>query len=269
MADKNKSQQYSSVADSLAEETLKEAAECFFGQRRNIEEALQTYRTNVERLRDIQQEVTQSLANLHYLLRQGKPETVRGFYTLIGVDPERVPSALTFLSPELSHLSVPWALRDKTRYSGLLQQAYAAVVDTSSAFMYGRHYNDPENPRCKRVTVNYEQVKQMCAALTAQIEQANQYNSPSQVLQFSKKLDTEQAEKESLAGIPLQYNLDKELAFMPPDFSCERLQAYPDFPALQAVARSIKSYAAQLYGQAPQEIQAIVRAVRQAQSVAN
>ncbi|MFO7718107.1 MAG: hypothetical protein ACQESV_00745 [Thermodesulfobacteriota bacterium] len=269
MAEKKKSQQYTCVADSLAEETLKEAADSFFGQRRNIEEALQSYRAKIERLQDIQQEVALSLANLHYLLRQGKPETVRGFYTLIGVDPDEVPSALTTRSPELSHLSLPWALRDKTRYSGLLKQAYAAVVDTAGAYMHGRHYNDPENPRCKRVTVNYEQVKQMCAALTAQIEQANQYNSPSQVLQFSKKLDTDQTEKESLAGIPLQYNLDEEMAFVPPDFSCERLEAYPDFPALQEVAGNIKSYAAQLYGQAPQEIRAILRAVRQAQSSAN
>ena len=195
MAEKKKSQQYTCVADSLAEETLKEAADSFFGQRRNIEEALQSYRAKVERLQDIQQEVALSLANLHYLLRQGKPETVRGFYTLIGVDPDKVPSALPNRSPELSHLSVPWALRDKTRYSSLLKQAYAAVVDTASAYMHGRYYNDPENPRCKRVTVNYEQVKQMCAALTAQIEQANQYNSPSQILQFSKKLDTDQAER--------------------------------------------------------------------------
>ncbi|ACV68572.1 hypothetical protein [Desulfohalobium retbaense] len=262
MAGKKNKAQYECMADSLAEETLKEAADSFFGQRRSIENALQEYQAKVEQLREIQKEVFRSQATLYFLLRSGNPPTVRGFYTSIGVDPDAVPIPPENTPPDLGCLRVPWGIRTKSRYGALVRETYAEVVQTAHAYMYGRYYNDPENPRCKRVTVHYKQLERMCREITAKIEQANQFNTPSQALQFSKQLNVEQTEKESLAGIPLQYNLDEDMAFVAPDFTCARLDAYPDFPKAKEVDSHIKSYAAELYAQAPKEIETIITTVK-------
>jgi len=265
MAGGKKDDRYECLADSLAEESLSEAADTLFGERRRIEEALRDYQDKVQRLHELHSSVAACLANLHFVLRRGDPKTVAGFFWAVGIDPDQLPTPGPDISANPARLQVPFGLWAGRRYAGLVRQAYAALVAEASDYMQGRYYPDPEDPRCMRVTVNYWQVKDLCDKLQERITKANQSESFTQALQFSKRLDVARTEKETLAGGgPVQYTLDKEMAFKPPDFSESGLPAYPDLPQPEQVKKAVKGYAVQVFRNAPREVRSILREVQKA-----
>lgn len=262
MSDKEKKGTYECLADSLTEETLQEAADTFFGQRKSIENELQIYNQRIRELAQIQARVQTHQANLHFVLAKGRTETIKLFYQAIGVDAELVPWPESSAGPDLELLQVPFAFRAQRRYHKLLGAAYGAFVDQVRGYMYGRDYRDPEDPRCQRVTVNYQQVHEFFTQLKEKIQKANQDNSPSQVLQFVKQLDVERSAKESLVGVPLHYTLDEDLAIAAPDFSQSGLKAYPDFPLPDEVKGEIKEFAGRVYAAQPERVRQILKAVK-------
>jgi hypothetical protein len=264
MAGRKKDDRYECLADSLAEESLAEAADTLFGERRRIEQGLQDYEHKVRRLLEFQKSVESRLATLHYLLRRSDPETVSGFYRSLNIDPAQVPSPDQSISADLGQLQMPFGLRARGRYAKLLLHAYRVLEDEVRAYMYGRYYQDPEDVRCMRVTLNYRQLKELCDQLSERIDKANQSDSFTQALQFSKRLDVEQTGKESLAGGPMQYTLDREMAFTAPDFAGNGLKAYPDLPSPEEAKPGIRAYAKRVFRQAPQEVRSIVREVKRA-----
>lgn len=254
------------LSESLVEETLQEAADTFFGQRRDIEHAVQLYQEKVKRLRRIQEVLACRQAELHFLLCRGKDDIVSGFYQALGVDSNRVPEPGPESATDLGQLRVPFGMSLKNRYAKVVRAAYASFVQEARAYMHGRYFNDPEDPRRKRITVHYHQLERLCREVNERIEQANQYNSPTQMLQFSKQFDIEGSEKEAIVGVPLRYNLDQEMAFPRIDFSCALLPAYPDFPPAEQIKRSITSYCAKVVSECPDEIRSILREVKTSQS---
>mgnify|MGYP006280450285 FL=1 len=263
MSDKEKKGTYECLADSLTEETLQEAADTFFGQRKSIENELQIYNQRIRELAQIQAQVQTSQANLHFVLVKGQTETIKLFYQAIGIDADQVPGPEKGIAPDLRMLQLPFALRAQNRYVKLLRAAYGAFVDQVAGYMYGRSYRDPEDPRCQRITVNYQQVYEFYTQLREKIQKANQDNSPSQVLQFVKQLDIERSARESLVGVPLHYTLDEEMAIAAPDFAQSGLKAYPDFPLPDDVKEEIKEFAGQVYAAQPEKINQVLRAIKE------
>lgn len=251
--------------ESLMEETLQEAADTFFGTRRDIEQAVQLYQEKVDMLRRIQEGVAGRQAELHFLLCRGKDDVVSGFYRAVGVDATRIPAPGPEPAADFAKLRVPFGLPLKTRYAKVVRAAYARFVQEARDYMHGRYFNDPEDPRRKRITVHYHQLERLCREVNERIEQANQYNSPTQMMQFSKQFDIEGSEKEAIVGVPLRYNLDQELAFSPVDFTCAVLPAYPDFPPEEQARAPITRYCAGLASECPDEIRSILREVKASQ----
>jgi len=262
MTGKKGKDQYQGLADSLADETLKEAADHFFGERKSIEDALRVYRENVEKLRDIQMRVEACQANLHFLLNRGESGTVAAFYRQIGVDPDELPRPDPEASADLKQLQLPRGFGSRSRYARLVCNAYSSFVTEAHDYMNGRYYDDPQDPRRKRITVNYRQLANFCREVNERIDKANQYNSPSQILQFFKQLDIERSEKESQIGVPTHYSLDEEMSYAPEDFACARLASYPDLPPLSQVEGRIKQFAAQVCSSSPDEIRRLLEMVK-------
>jgi hypothetical protein len=257
-----KSNSYQSLADSLTEETLQEAADTFFGQRKAIERAMEIYAQRVQELQKILVQVQTQQATLHFLLREGQEQTVKAFYSRIGIDPEGVPWPDEGIKPELSKLQVPFAFRAQTRYAKLVSSAYAQFAATAADYMHGRNYKDPKDSRRQRITVNYDQVYAFYQQLQKQIQKTNQDNSPSQVLQFVKQLDVDRAAKESLVSVPLHYTLDQEMAIEEPDFAQSGIVAYPDFPDLAKVKDAIADCAGRFFREHPHQARQILEQVR-------
>jgi hypothetical protein len=265
MQGKKSKDAYECLAESLTEETLQEAADTFFGQRKGIEEELQIYSQWVQELSKIQSQVHTVQANLHFILGQDKEQTVPSFYRHIGVDPEQVPWPQNEDGTDLGWLQVPFALRAKAQYAKLLCSAYAQFASQAADFMYGRTYKDPQDSRCQRMTLSYNQVYDFYTQLKQKIAKANQDNAPSQVLQYVKQLDIQRSAKESLVAVPLQYSLDQEMAMAAPDFAQSGLTAYPDFPPLQDVQRAVKDFAYWIFTKMPKHMRHILALVNSTQ----
>lgn len=264
MQGKKSKDAYECLADSLTEETLQEAADTFFGQRKGIEEELQIYSQWVQELSKIQSQVHTAQANLHFILGQDQEQTVPSFYGHIGVDPEQVPWPEEEDGIDLGRLQVPFALRAKAQYAKLLCSAYAQFAAQATDFMYGRAYKDPQDSRCQRMTLSYNQVFDFYTQLKQKIAKANQDNAPSQVLQYVKQLDIQRSAKESLVGVPVHYSLDQEMAMTAPDFAQSGLTAYPDFPPLQEVQKKITDFAFEVYRHKPEQVGRILDMVKSA-----
>ncbi|MFW6179587.1 MAG: hypothetical protein ACOC43_14625 [Desulfohalobiaceae bacterium] len=266
MTKQNKGNQFQDLADSLAQESLVEAAEHFFGQRVEIENRLQDFWNLVAKLLQIQKQVQARQADLHFLLRRGEPQTVQEFYSSLGLDPEQIPG----LDPEATaaplQLRLPFALTSKGRYCMLLCRAYERLADQVHSYIYGEYYNDPHEPRCKCITANYNQLQQLSSFLQEKIRIANQADTYTEVLQFAKRLDVEREGKESLAGVRMQHTLDQELAFTPPELSQTGLKPYPYFPPLSEVQKKIKLVSARIYSRYPAEVRAIMQEIQARQS---
>ncbi|MFW5961336.1 MAG: hypothetical protein ACOCP7_02675 [Desulfohalobiaceae bacterium] len=261
----HKKNNYQCLADSLAQESLTEAAEHFFGQRVDIEKGLQDFWNKVNNLQHIYKKVLMKQASLHFLLRRRNPETVQQFYRMLDLDPEQVPAPGPDVDANLQELQIPFALTNINRFFKLLCQAYQKLAFQVHSYMYGEYYNDPQEPRCKRVTVNYTQIQELCSSLQHKIHNANQCDTYTEVLQFAKRLNVEQNAKESLAGVPLQLNLDQELAYTPPELSNTDLKAYPSFPPLPRVKKDMKKFTSHLFAQAPVEAHSILQDIKAAQ----
>lgn len=263
MAGKKDKDTYRNLADSLTEESLREAADTFFGQRRSIEAALREYEQGVQELLRRQLLVETRLANLHFLLRRGDAATLDGFYRAIDVDPAEVPKPDPEAGARLGELQVPFGVRAKIRYEKLVCQAYGDLAGEAADFMQGRHYKDPQDPRCMRVTLSYAQLRKRHAALCEEIRKANAYSTPSEILQYCKQLSETDSARSGIS-VPLCYTLDREMAFAAPDFGQSGLQAFPAFPATKQVKGAIKRYCSRVFASTPGEIRSILEAVRYA-----
>lgn len=195
MFEKKSKNTYECLADSLAEETLQEAADTFFGQRKGIEDELQMYSQWVQELSKIQSQVQTAQANLHFILGSDDDQTVSSFYRQIGVDPEQVPWPEDPETTDFSQFQVPFAFRAKARYAKLICAAYTEFAAQAADFMHGRAYKDPQDSRCQKMTVSYNQLYEFYTTLKQKIQKANQDNAPSQVLQYVKQLDIERSAK--------------------------------------------------------------------------
>jgi hypothetical protein len=258
MMEKKSGTTHQNLADSLAEETLQEAADTFFGQRKSIEEAMTIYERHVHQLREIMIQVQVRQSNLHAVLAEDRESGVADFYQSLGIDPEQVPWPGDQSSADLGMLSIPFALRAKRRYAKLLCSAYAQFASQARDYMHGRTYKDPKDSRRYRVTLNYDQVFALYSSIKKQIQKTNQESSPTEVLQFVKQLDVERSAKESLVGVPLRYTLDEEMAIPQPDFAASGLAAYPDLPDLDQVRDRILDWADTRYRQDPDWIKRIL-----------
>ncbi|MFO8032060.1 MAG: hypothetical protein R6U22_05915 [Desulfohalobiaceae bacterium] len=266
MSKQNNGARFQDLADSLAHESLTEAAEHFFGQRVEIENGLQYFWNKVEQLRKTQDKVQARQADLHFLLRRGDPETVQDFYSSLGLKPEQIPELDHEEAAAPLQLRLPFALTDKGRYCMLLCRAYEKLTVQVQSYMYGEYYNDPQEPRCKCITANYTQLQELCSALQDKIRNANQSDTYTAVLQFAKRLNVQQEAKESLAGTPLQHSLDQELAFTLPELGNTGLKAYPSFPSLSNARKEIKQVSSRIFTKAPAEVRSIIQTIKEAQS---
>ncbi|WP_027370758.1 hypothetical protein [Desulfovermiculus halophilus] len=261
MSQKRHISSYEDLAESLVEETLQEAADTFFGQRKSIEQELELYSRKVQELKSILLRVQTRQANLHFVLAEGHSRAVEDFYRQLQIDPKQVPEP-EGVSPDLRLLEPAFALRTKSRYAKLLLRTYTFFASQAEEYMHGRSYKDPEDPRRQRITVNYDQVYAFYKQLAEKIRKTNQESSPTEVLQFAKKLDIERSAKESLVGTPLNYSLDEEMAIPQPDFAQSGLAAYPDFPDPEKAKKIVVDFAHHMLRRYPEQVRTVLDRVK-------
>ncbi|MFW5722245.1 MAG: hypothetical protein ACOCWT_02995 [Desulfohalobiaceae bacterium] len=263
MADQ-KSRLYEELSENLRDEVLQEAADTLFGKRRAIEQEISLFYDKVEELRKVLKNVQLHQKGLHFLLLDNDPDAVAGFYRSIGVDPGRIPEIETdHPSREAFPEKLPFAFTAKGRYAKGLFLSYGAFARAVAEYLSGRTYNDPDDPRVKRVTVNRKALEKWHGELNRKIEDLNRDYAPSRSLDFAKRLDVEQSEKaDKMACTLSRSNLDEDMAFPTIDWGGLNLPDYPELPPAAQVKATVRSYAAKLFAKHPGKVREILDRLR-------
>ena len=243
-------------SEGLVLETLTEAAQTFFGIRRELEHEIELYREAARRLAGVERRMLHRAGAVHYLLLDG--EAVREFYKAIGAPPSHLPD---MAEPDKSGLKKSWAITGAGRFGKLLLKAYEALHQAADEYTNGRLYTDPRGSGRKLLTIHFLQLRDWCKRLNARIEQVNAQNLPSATLSFVQGLDPSSLDKVNVTGgstFGPCCSLDQELAFAPIECVAMTYVAAPERPV--AARKTILAFAANLYRAHRQRIDALLAA---------
>ncbi|WP_457572366.1 hypothetical protein [Desulfovulcanus sp.] len=242
------------LADGLIEDTLKEAADTFFGRRRNIEHEVSLFEQKVNELRPLAQKIEQTVQSLNFLLLEGKE--VENFWNYLNI---KFP--LDTVSVWQLDITVPFGLTVRSRYAKLLLYVYKILSKLIEEYSHGKEVKDTEVKGRKLITVNYNFLQKWVSEINEKIDEVNYYHKPSDVLQFVKKMHVAEMEKEKIAGAPMRYSLDKELLMDKMIFSDYKLTEYPDLPRDNKTIKQIKQFASDLVKRNKQDIKTIIQKI--------
>ncbi len=223
-------------ADDLTGEALKEAADTFFGKRRSVEEEIKSFETKAQELRDKGLWIKQYLSAINYLLIQERYALF--FWRIFGAeDLARIKEEVAF-----SELNVPLpsGLSLFGRYFRLLCYLYEFTARQIDKYNNGEYVDHPEIPGKKTVTLNYSYISGWLSDLNSRIDKINYYHKSSDVLQFAKKMDVEEREKEKVAGAEISYNLDNDLKISHLKLENYDLPVFPELPWGRVLKKRMK-----------------------------
>jgi hypothetical protein len=237
---------FDTYAEGLADEVLSEMAENFFGSRRDMDSRIEQFKELVIELKPFFKKALAHVEALHFVLldQEGRD----GLYRLLGADPLDLPAALGDAAPpQLERM--PFAFSVKSRFRKVVERVYRDTRFHVHAYLHGREYSDPEEPRRKRLSVHYVGLKRLERQINTAMKRLNGQTSLSGTLQYIRGLNPAELEREKVAGMPAGNvtKLDEQFRFKPVDLESEGLVPLPDFPPFEEVRGILFGYIDALY----------------------
>ncbi|EMG38732.1 hypothetical protein PCS_00363 [Desulfocurvibacter africanus PCS] len=252
------------LVDDLAEETLAEMADTFFGSRVEIERVLSKLAELAGELRERLPHLRRSAAALRYLLLDRA--TTESFYDNIGVLAEPYLQLAEQDPGEWRHVFKPsFALTSKGRWTKSVLETFGILQSEVEVYLHGRYEPDSKDPRRKRLTANYNQVRELADASNRSIEQANKEGRPSDVMCYMRSLDPLEQEKERCTGATLEgysQHLDESMAMVPLDFESLGLVTVQGLPRLDVVRGRLEAFLASVHRGRTKEIHELMRRLK-------
>ncbi|MFP4314906.1 MAG: hypothetical protein ACOC24_03195 [Desulfovibrionales bacterium] len=245
-------------ADSIVEEGLQEAADNFFGRRVSLEGDIDLLKAKAEDLRSKLREVHAWQGNLHILLG-GDEQHVHSFYNALGVDSPALDD-LHLEDAVLEHIVLHRGLTLGGRYFNTVFGVYARLYDLTDAYLHGRYLKQQDNRRI--LSINYRLLERFTDEVNQRIRTMNSYSKPSDMLQFTKKLDTITQDKERLTDSGIQYTLDDEMAFEPISLASLGLEKISELPSPNDAASRIKAFCRDAAKNRSEQIQSILQDIK-------
>ncbi len=214
------------LSDEMAEETLKEAADTFFGKRKKIDDELDLFFKQAEQLRLRDSSVKEKVSRLNYLLPDD--DSVNLFWNKLGLGDSVYPS---IKGQWKESATLPWALTLKGKYQKTVLSLYDDLISLVQDYLYGRYVDHPEIKGKKIITPNLSYLKTRAEDINSQINEINCSSKPDDVLAFTRRMDVNESSKRESVGSGLEYSFDQELCFEPVDFDSLGLTPYPELPA--------------------------------------
>lgn len=236
--------------DPLVEEVLMDAAENFFGARRQLDGVITLFQSFVEALREKETDIAVRSGFLNYLLLDGS--IAPDFYESIHIN---APAFL--LDSPFSDKTVPnetpFAFTVKGEYTRFVLQAYDDLQQICDEYTHGK---PDDGNRLEKNDAYYNLLVNMCDLINEKVCHVNTNMSPHSVLQFARRFDAETECKENATGgmIFCGDGINEKLAYQPIDFDSLQLKKYPELPKQEQVASKITSFCKRSYSNHRNEI---------------
>ncbi|WP_028575770.1 hypothetical protein [Desulfonatronovibrio hydrogenovorans] len=241
----------------LADETLKEAADTFFGRRKKIDQELELFSQQVEQVRKKAREVESRAACLNQAL-PGQDSRF-DFWQALGLEKSLYAKALAECSEQVSR---PVSLTLRGRYEKTLVQLYEELRLKVDDYLFGRYIDHPEIKGKKTLTPNLAALKKWSKDLNQEIEKVNCSNRPDDVLAFTRRMDIEESSKRESVGSGLEYRFNQELCFKPVDFDSLELKEYPELSRDKKIRKIIAEVAGRIFDHKKNEIKKILNSLQ-------
>ncbi len=232
------------MANELASEVLSEAADTFFGQRKDLELEIDLFQRRITELGELGEKVNQAQKRLHAVLLE--PAVARNFYQALNLPvPDNIEAAAVHeLAPWIS-LPFAWSLRGK--YCKILLASYAQFQKIAHDYMHGGYKDDMQEPRKKVARFGYLSLRAWAERINGKIRIMNREQAPSEILQFMKRLDVQGCEKEKCLGASCEVDRDSGLLYPEIDFPAFNLPVWPAMPPAQTAQRQVKHFCTLLF----------------------
>jgi hypothetical protein len=225
-------------AEGLRYESLRQAADTFFGARKAVERDRALLTQWAHKLHAVSRRLETWTAALNCVL--GTPENSRMLLQRLGMAlPEE---RLYELQACLVQVARPRSFTRQGLYCKIVWAVYEHWADALEEYHHGRPYTDPTLPGRKLHTPGYQQVVSLCAELNARIEHTNTAYRPSESLEFVRRLDPAAQDKASVLGCGTELcSLDASLALPLVDLTSFGLVPWPQPPAEEVARRAVKA----------------------------
>ncbi|MFN2342406.1 MAG: hypothetical protein ABR542_03525 [Desulfonatronovibrio sp.] len=240
-------------AADLVDETLKEAADTFFGKRKKIDEELNLFDLQVEKVQGIAGKIKFNLNRLNYMLIDDAGREF--FWRELGLD-ETVYAAAK--GQWQKNGSLPHAFTLRGKYLKSVRFLYESLRKSVEDYLHGHYIEHPEVKGKKVMTPNLSNLKNWADDINELIEEVNCSNNPDDVLAFTRRMDVDQSSKRESVGSGLEYNYENELCFKPLDFSTFDLTEYPDLSGDKETYSRIKKTSLLIFGEKKEIIKKVL-----------
>ena len=248
-------------ADQLQAEVVADMADSFFGTRKELDNALDAFSGMVKEFLPTVEILFQAASTLRLLLIDD--QAVSDFSTSLGLEPTDILSAEG--APPHIYPSVPFSLTARGRYTRCVCKAYAALQATVNEYVHGRHYNDPESPGRKRITMHYTRLEEIARLINDKIIKVNETVSTTAILRQVKGMNPDQFEREQIMGdlsLVDGSTLDTDMCFMPIDFAGYGLPQVRELPPVKDVQDAIRRFCKKLYANRKTEVKRAMAVLR-------
>ena len=241
------------LSDEMVEETLKEAADTFFGKRKKIDQEMELLFEQAKQLRRKAVLLEEKTSRLNYLLLDDDSRSL--FWSKIGLEDSVYPS---IEGQWKEKISLPWAMTRKGKYQKSVLTLYDDLKFLVRDYLYGRHVDHPEIKGKKVITPNLTNITAWAENINEEIQEINSSSKPDDVLAFTRRMDVDESAKRECVGAGLEYNFDQELCFKPVDFSSLGLAQYPELPDDKKVYAGIAGVCVSVYKEKKDLVKAVV-----------
>ncbi|WP_243925073.1 hypothetical protein [Pseudodesulfovibrio sp. S3-i] len=221
-------------------------ADSFFGTRKEMDNALEAFSGMVKEFLPTVELLFQAASTLRLLLIDD--HAVSDFCESLGLKPSDILPAEG--APPHIYTSVPFSLTARGRYIRCVFKAYGALQAIVNEYVHGRHYNDPESPGRKRLTMHYTRLEEIARLINHKIRKVNETVSTTAILRQVKGMNPDQFEREQIMGdlsLVDGSTLDKDMCFMPIDFEGYGLPQVRELPPVKEVEDVIRRFCKKLY----------------------
>lgn len=215
-------------SDPMVEEVLTDAADNFFGSRKQVDNMIGLFHSYLEALREKETRVDQRAGLLNYLLPDNG--TVTGFYESLGIENPQV-----FTEARISERFLPWsipvAFTLRGKFIRLVLWAYEELQHESDEYLNGKTYSENSVHRFVEEDVYYKLLINMCDLVNQKIRSVNEISALS-VLQFARKFNSGIETRENITGGTTfgGSGINEKLAYQLIDFDSTGVKQYPELP---------------------------------------
>lgn len=246
---------FKDLTDALTDEVLSDMANTFFGARVDVDDALELFHEVSERLHVKLYQVFRTCALMEKICLG--LEGFNDFWTCTGMSrnrfyyPAGVECALIMDKP-------PFAFTGRGEYIKWFGIVYDMLAGAIEEYMHGSIKEDEHGRKIR--TVNREDFFKMAEEINIKIEKVNKNVTASDILKFTKSLDPEAMQKESIAGCvgPECKMIDNEMAFTVISIKDIDFPQFPDLPVRKEVASYISGYCSQVWARDKVQVRALL-----------